>query len=591
MASLYNHRYWLKYLPILVTLLIVGCSSNPTKEDEAQDSYDKLYRGSSENKTANEAAIAAETPEEAIARGDEAYSKRQYDIALYEYVDALKLNGGDTETLNKVGDIHYTLKDYDSAAGAYNASIQLEGENQHALLGLGLIQLRTRRYDQAKSNLSKSLQMGENPELWLAHNGLGTIADIEGDYTTAIEHYRNALRLNPNSAQVLNNLGYSEYLSGNWHRAMMHFFQSVNSDINFDRAWYNIGLMYTRQGKYEDAFDAFRNVLDTPQAYNDIGYLSMLDGYYDVAEKYYQKAIKTSPSYYLKAHENLDRLERQRQRGSSTQQVRPPPRATPATVVKQTTSTQDTVIAVNEVGKPVVTIAQVSSASIVDNEEMASASNVTIVEKKEPEIPVESSLAEISQPVVKSSETSEIKTQPKEADTAVSLVTETTSAPTPSVNNNATDKPDSTVKPSDSNSEPGNKAASYSSQGEQAEYRMALALVRDGQFEDAAESFNTFLATYPESSYADNASYWIGETYYVTRDFEPALEKFTGLVEDFPDSPKVPDTRLKIGYIHYEQHDWSAAREELTSIISAYPDTEVAQLANARLKRMEDEDH
>ena len=165
MASLYNHQFWHKCLTILVTLLIVGCSSNPTKEDDAKDSYDNLYRGSSENKTANEAAIAAETPEEAIARGDAAYSKGQFDIALYEYVDALKLNGGDTKTLNKVGDIHYTLEDYDSAAGAYNASIQLEGENQHALLGLGLIQLRTRQYDQAKSNLSKSLTMGENHEL------------------------------------------------------------------------------------------------------------------------------------------------------------------------------------------------------------------------------------------------------------------------------------------------------------------------------------------------------------------------------------------------------------------------------------------
>ena len=136
-----------------------------------------------------------------------------------------------------------------------------------------------------------------------------------------------------------------------------------------------------------------------------------------------------------------------------------------------------------------------------------------------------------------------------------------------------------------------NKSNSYSNQGEQAEYRKALALVRDGQFEDAAESFNIFLETYPNSSYADNARYWIGETYYVTRDFEPALETFTVLVEDFPDSPKVPDTRLKIGYIHYEQHDWPAAREVLSSIVTAYPDTEVAQLASARLKRMEDEAH
>ena len=347
-------------------------------------------------------------------------------------------------------------------------------------------------------------------------------------------------------------------------------------------------------GKYEDAFDAFRNVLDTPQAYNDIGYLCMLDGYYDVAEHYYQKAIKTSPSYYLKAHENIDRLERQRERGSSTQQVRTPPRTAPTPMAKQTSSTHDNVIAVNEAGVPVVTIAPVSSAAIVDNAEIASANDVTIVEKKESAIPVESptvtnspkqsSLAEISQPtaasvtaknqpVVKPSETSEINTQPKVADTAVSSTTDTT------------------VNASVSNSDSNKKPASYSTQGEQADYRKALALVRDGEFEDAAESFNSFLEIYPESSYADNASYWIGETYYVTRDFEPALETFTGLVKEFPDSPKVPDTRLKIGYIHYEQHDWSAAHEELSSIVSTYPDTEVAQLANARLKRMEDEGH
>ena len=293
MTILYKHRYWRKSLIALVILLLFGCSSNPTKESDPKDSYNNLYRGSSENKTANEAAIAAETPEEAIARGDEAYSKRQYDIALYEYVDALKLNGGDTETLNKVGDIHFTLGDLNSAEQAYNASLQLDEENQHALQGLGLIQLRARKYDQAKSSLLQALEL--NPDLWNAHNGLGMIADIEGDYTTAIEYYRQALALNPRSSQVLNNLGYSEYLSGNWHAAMMHFFQAVNSNPNYDRAWYNIGLIYTREGDYENAFDAFRNVLDTPQAYNDIGYLNMIDGHYDTLKSIFRRPLKHHP--------------------------------------------------------------------------------------------------------------------------------------------------------------------------------------------------------------------------------------------------------------------------------------------------------
>ena len=377
MASLHNHQYSKIFLIVVVVSILFGCSTNPPREGEPRDSYGNLYSGSDNNKTANEAAIAAETPEEAIARGDEAYAKRQYDIALYEYVEALKLNGGDTETLNKVGDIHFTLGDLDSAEQAYNASIQLDAENQHALQGQGLIQLRTRKYDQAKSSLIQALEL--NPDLWNALNGLGMIADIEGDHTTAIEHYRQALELNPRSAQVLNNLGYSEYLSGNWHAAMMHFYQAVNSNPNYDRAWYNIGLIYTREGDYENAFDAFRNVLDTPQSYNDIGYLNMIDGNYDMAEIYFQKAIKASPSYYLKAHENIDKLERLRERGRVTRQVRSSTRAIPDTPTEDPTiNSQDTVIAVSEAGVPVVKIAPVSTNAVVD---ISSNGNATVASK------------------------------------------------------------------------------------------------------------------------------------------------------------------------------------------------------------------
>jgi tol-pal system protein YbgF len=672
MISIYNHKYWHKSLILLAVLLSFGCSTTLTKESETRDSYDKLYSGSNKDKTANEAAIAAETPEEAIARGDEAYGKRQYDIALYEYVDALKLNGGDSETLNKVGDIHFTLGDLNNAEEAYKASLQLDKENQHALQGLGLIQLRARKYPQAKANLSRALEL--NPDLWNAHNGLGMIADIEGNYPTATAHYYRALELNPRSAQVLNNLGYSEYLSGNWHAALMHFVQAVNSDPDYVRAWYNIGLIYTRQGDYEDAFDAFRNVLTTPQSYNDIGYLSMIDGHYDIAETYFQKAVKSSPSYYLKAHENIDRLERLRERGPLNRQTsRSTTAAKTSPLESQMYTGMDTPFAVAAAGTPVVTIAPITSDSVVD---ITFSSNANVVDKNSVEIAVESSMMTDAPPrgvmaepgsqttaakpegkaAVKSPEANNVgkkstenalkstmvtaatpqavMTEPgmlttpvkldaevavksseagksiSEPDLAENTLPSTTTNPDTS-NPNSLSKttvslndiePDTTItSASKSANTPieataGNMASRresipYTTQGEQADYRKALAMVRDGQFEEAAESFNLFLKTYPDSSYADNANYWIGETYYVTRDFEPALETFTGLVEKFPDSPKVPDTRLKIGYIHYEQHDWPAAHEELSSIVSTYPDTEVAQLANARLMRMEDEGH
>lgn len=134
-------------------------------------------------------------------------------------------------------------------------------------------------------------------------------------------------------------------------------------------------------------------------------------------------------------------------------------------------------------------------------------------------------------------------------------------------------------------------AAAASPAAEQAQYDKALAILREGRYDEAAAAFNRFLADNPGSSYADNASYWLGETYYVTRDFDRAMATFSKLVEFHPQSPKVPDTRLKIGFIHYENKDWSAARQELNMVVTDYPGTTAARLASDRLKRMQKEGH
>ncbi len=135
------------------------------------------------------------------------------------------------------------------------------------------------------------------------------------------------------------------------------------------------------------------------------------------------------------------------------------------------------------------------------------------------------------------------------------------------------------------------QAGAASPAAEQAEYDKALAILREGRYPEAAAAFKRFLADHPGSSYADNASYWLGETYYVTRDFDLAMATFSKLVEFHPQSPKVPDTRLKIGFIHYENKDWSAARQELGVVVNDYPGTTAARLANDRLQRMQKEGH
>ena len=127
--------------------------------------------------------------------------------------------------------------------------------------------------------------------------------------------------------------------------------------------------------------------------------------------------------------------------------------------------------------------------------------------------------------------------------------------------------------------------------GEREAYDNGLAVLREGRYAEAAEAFNRFLVNYPGSSYADNASYWLGETYYVTRDFDQALATFNGLVVQYPNSPKAADSRLKTGYIYYEKKDWKQARQSLQAVVSEYPGSTAARLAGDRLKKMQAEGH
>jgi tol-pal system protein YbgF len=135
------------------------------------------------------------------------------------------------------------------------------------------------------------------------------------------------------------------------------------------------------------------------------------------------------------------------------------------------------------------------------------------------------------------------------------------------------------------------REVALSPEAEKNAYDMAFQSLKDLKYADAAEQFQSFLGAYPNSEYADNAQYWLGESYYVTRNYDIALEAFQGLLSNFPDSPKVADGLLKIGYTHYELKQWDQARAALIQVQEQYPDTTVARLAGSRLRSMKVEGH
>jgi tol-pal system protein YbgF len=124
-----------------------------------------------------------------------------------------------------------------------------------------------------------------------------------------------------------------------------------------------------------------------------------------------------------------------------------------------------------------------------------------------------------------------------------------------------------------------------------AAYQAAFALLKNSQFDQAITAFQQFLATYPDSSLADNAQYWLGEAYYVNKSFPEALAAFQRVGSKYPQSRKVPDALLKVGYCYYELKQWQEAHDTLAQVVASYPDTPAGKLAQARLEKMATEKH
>lgn len=126
---------------------------------------------------------------------------------------------------------------------------------------------------------------------------------------------------------------------------------------------------------------------------------------------------------------------------------------------------------------------------------------------------------------------------------------------------------------------------------EKAAYDSAFSALKDLRYAESAQSFLDFIEQYPSSEYADNAQYWLGESFYAAGNYDLALNAFNDLLADYPNSSKTADALLKIGYSHYEKEEWPQARAALEQIKAQYPDTTLSRLAESRLRNMRLEGH
>lgn len=118
---------------------------------------------------------------------------------------------------------------------------------------------------------------------------------------------------------------------------------------------------------------------------------------------------------------------------------------------------------------------------------------------------------------------------------------------------------------------------------EKQSYDSAMELFKSGDYKGATAALTDFVKRYPQSAYAANAQYWLGNAYYAQRDYKNAIAAQEAVVNNYSTSPKAADAMLNIASNYTELGDDKSARKALTQLVKQYPDTSAAQTAKDRL--------
>ena len=185
-------------------------------------------------------------------------------------------------------------------------------ENYDIVTAYGMLLSESGELDRGIDMLQKGLAMIDfDPRVW---DLLGTAFWRKGDEQKAVEHYRKALSLDPNSAKIFSNLGalyFSKSMKTqdrtDYNQAMEYFKIAIGYDPNLVIAYRGLGLGYKAVGRVSDAVSVWEKAL-TIDPSDDFINLNLGKAHLERGEK--ASALEYFEHYLLLRKDSLSPQER-----------------------------------------------------------------------------------------------------------------------------------------------------------------------------------------------------------------------------------------------------------------------------------------
>ena len=114
-------------------------------------------------------------------------------------------------------------------------------------------------------------------------------------------------------------------------------------------------------------------------------------------------------------------------------------------------------------------------------------------------------------------------------------------------------------------------------------YNTAMEYLKNKNYQQALDTFIELRNTFPDSIWADDTQYYIGNIYEISGLYISARDEYSLLLLYYPNSPWADDARLGIGNCYYQTSDYYHARIQYQSVIDNYPLSDLIPQAQYRI--------
>lgn len=225
--------------------------------------------------------------------GNEFYKAKKFAEALEHYDKAIQLDTTDMTFLNNKAAVYFEMGQFDECIKQCNSAINVGRENRadfkliaKALSRMASAYFKKNDLDQAKTFFQKSLsehrtpdtlsKLSEvetilkeremkayvNPEISLEEKTKGNEAFQKGDYPTAIKHYTEAIRRNPDDAKLYSNRSACYQKLAEFKMACEDADECIKRDPKFVKGYTRKGMALLAMKKSSEAAKAYREALE-----------------------------------------------------------------------------------------------------------------------------------------------------------------------------------------------------------------------------------------------------------------------------------------------------------------------------------------